>query len=450
MARMYNTGGATSDIGANQLQDFYYQRKALEDLKKEEYFLPLASVEGMPKHHGKKIKLYHYIPLLDDRNVNDQGIDAAGALLTATLWYVFIDGALVPDAIVTANSDGFADEATAVAAVAAAVSATTITQTTADTYAITLGTGNLYASSKDVGTIAAKLPPLTEAGGKVNQVGFTRVELEGELDKFGFHDTYTQESIDFDSDPELMMHVNREMLRGAIEMTEDALQIDLLNSATTERFAGAATSKVTVSGESGGVTEISYEDLAALNVDLDDLRCPKETKIISGTRMVDTKTIPASRAMYIGSELQQSFERMTDYHSERAFIPVEKYAAGTTTMRGEIGSVGRFRIIVVPEMMHFASKGAAVSTDAGYRNDGTNYHVYPALVVGSESFTTIGFKTSGGSSKFTIYHKKPGLESADAYNNPFGEKGFMSIKWYYGFLALRAERLAVIYSVART
>ena len=30
--------------------------------------------------------------------------------------------------------------------------------------------------------------------------------------------------------------------------------------------------------------------------------------------------------------------------------------------------------------------------------------------------------------------------------NPYGEKGFYSIKWYYGFLAMRPERLGVIWT----
>ena len=46
--RVYNTGGDTSTIGADQLQDFYYQKKALIELKKEQYFLPMASAVGMP------------------------------------------------------------------------------------------------------------------------------------------------------------------------------------------------------------------------------------------------------------------------------------------------------------------------------------------------------------------------------------------------------------------
>ena len=63
------------------------------------------------KHFGKTIKIHEYVPLLDERNVNSQGIDATGAVI--------------------AN-------------------------------------GNLYGSSKDIGTITARLPTLTEEGGRVN------------------------------------------------------------------------------------------------------------------------------------------------------------------------------------------------------------------------------------------------------------------------------------------
>ena len=52
MAREYGaiTAAASvagSDIG-NQLQTYYYQKKALIELKKEMYFGPMASVIGMP------------------------------------------------------------------------------------------------------------------------------------------------------------------------------------------------------------------------------------------------------------------------------------------------------------------------------------------------------------------------------------------------------------------
>ena len=106
-------GNGTS-IGASQLNPHYYERKALIEKRKEQYFGQLASVKDMPKNSGKQIKKYHIIPLLDDQNINDQGIDAAGA---------------------------------------------------------TIANGNLYGSSKDIGLIPGKLPVLSETGGRVNRVG---------------------------------------------------------------------------------------------------------------------------------------------------------------------------------------------------------------------------------------------------------------------------------------
>ena len=43
--------------------------------------------------------------------------------------------------------------------------------------------------------------------------------------------------------------------------------------------------------------------------------------------------------------------------------------------------------------------------------------------------------------------KMPGRETADR-NEPYGETGFSSIKWYYGILIRRPERLAVAKVVA--
>ena len=394
--QIYGTG-SDSTIGS-QLQSHYYQKKALVDLQKEKYFTQVADTIAMPKNMGKTIKRYHYLPLLDDSNINDQGIDAAGA--------------------VVAN-------------------------------------GNLYGSSKDIGSITSKLPQISETGGRVNRVGFTRIELTGTLEKYGFFEEYTQESLDFDSDAELEMHINREMIFGANEITEDLLQIDLLNSAGVVRYPGAASSLATLSGNTGSVTEVSYSDLAKLDIDLTNNRCPKQTKIITGSRMTDTKVIPSARLLYMGSEMQPTIEKMVDYHGNPAFIPLAHYADAGTEINGEIGAVGSFRIIVVPEMMHRNGTstgsppvGVAVTTNAGYRVTGTRYNAYPLLVVGSESFTTIGFQTSGKNVKFKIYHKKPGETIADR-NDPYGETGFMSIKFYYGFMPLRTERIAVIWSVAQ-
>jgi len=493
-------GSNESTIGP-QLRVDYYQKKALIEAKKEQYFSQLADVTAMPKNMGKKIKRYHYLPLLDDANINDQGIDASGASVNqrVSIPVTTSDGSIPIGSPFYAYSVGqtryiTGEGATAAAAADAAIASfnlwaeeatsggglgLTLVGTTedlkfadainsSDGLAYALGyrfgahedattidalavaeSGNLYGSSKDVGTITGKLPSLSETGGRVNRVGFKRIELEGTIDKFGFFDEYTQESMDFDTDAELEMHITREAVMGANEITEDALQIDLLNGAGVIRYAGAATSTATLSGETGGVTEVTYTDLMKLSIDLDNNRCPKNTKIISGSRMIDTKTIDAARYMYVGSELIPTLRGMVDLHDNPAFIQVQQYANAGNVAVGEIGSVDQFRIIVVPEMMHWDDAGAAVTTNDGYRESGGNYNVYPMLVVGSGSFTTIGFQTDGKTVKFKITHKKPGPETADSYNDPYGEMGFYSIKWYYGTMILRPERLALVKTVAQ-
>ena len=390
--------------GSDQMNTFFWLKKAIIESRKEQFFMPLSSTINMPKHYGKTIKVFEYVPLLDDRNVNDQGIDATGAVI--------------------AN-------------------------------------GNLYGSSKDIGTITNKLPTLTENGGRVNRVGFTRLTREGSIHKFGFFTEFTQEALDFDSDDGLKEHLSRELLNGAVQLTEAVLQRDLLAAAGTVLFAGAATSDAEVTGEivpavPGTSPEIpasvvTYQNLMRLDQILNDNRTPKQTKIIVGSRMIDTKTIPSGRVMFIGSELVPLVRGMTDLFGNEAFIPVQQYGDAGTIMNGEIGSVDAFRIIVVPEMLHWAAAGDDVVDNPGYRTsmDGSDekYDIYPMLVVGDDSFVTIGFQTDGKTVKFSVMTKMPGRETADR-NDPYGETGFSSIKWYYGILIKRPERIGLVKTVA--
>lgn len=394
MAQQYNdpntTASSIEGAGSSQMNTFFWQRKALVEAKKEMFFMPLADTVTMPKHYGKEIRAYHYIPLLDDRNVNDQGIDANGS---------------------------------------------------------TISNGNLYGSSKDIGTIDAKLPTLTENGGRVNRVGFTRVQRTGSITKFGFFHEFTNESLDFDSDAELYSHLSREMVEGATQLSEAVLQKELLAGAGVVVYAGDATDDASVSGESADPAVADYADLMRLARILNDNRTPKQTKVITGSRMIDTKTISSGRVLYIGSELESIVKGMKDLFGNAAFVPVHKYADAGNVLNGEIGTIDQFRIVVVPEMLHWAGEGAAVTANPGYEDDGTNYNIYPMLCVGGGSFTTVGFQTGGKDMKFKITTKMPGKQTADR-NDPYGELGFSSIKWYHGTMILRPERLAIVKTLA--
>jgi len=431
MAQVYNTpsstaSGTASAIGPQARTDFYF-KKALIKVRDIQYFMPLADVRAMPKHHGKTIKQDVYHPLLDDLNTTDQGIDADGLIQTSTKFMAWNATGVVQ----TGGTGWTAASATHQGYYATSANAVTAAGTGGSTKQLY---GNIYGSSKDVGVIADRLPALTENGGRVNRVGFTRTQITGSLIKQGFFTEYTQESLDFDSDSELLSHITEEMMVGATELTEAQLQKDLINEATTNgtvQYPGVVTTKATVAAA------VDYDDLMTLSIALDNNKTPKQTKIISGSRMTDTKTVNGGRVMYIGPDLIPLVRKMKGIDSSSAvgsgFVGVEKYADATNVLNGEIGSVDQFRFVVVPEMLYDQGGGAA------------GVDIYPMLCVGDGSFTTIGFQTNGKTLKFTTTHKRPGRETADV-NDPYGEKGFYSIKWYYGFMALRPERLGILWT----
>ena len=174
MANAYNSpsssaSGTASGIGAQARTDFYF-KKALIKVRDIQYFMPLADVRAMPKHHGKTIKQDVYQPLLDDLNTTDQGIDADGLIQNSAKFMAW-------NAAGTLQSGG-----TGYTAATATHAGFYATQANATTAAGTGGStkqmyGNLYGSSKDIGVIADRLPALTEHGGRVNRVAVSYTHL---------------------------------------------------------------------------------------------------------------------------------------------------------------------------------------------------------------------------------------------------------------------------------
>ena len=396
MALIYGDGTNSSveATGNSQIRQDYFDKKAVIDVQDEMYLQKLSGTTNMPKHYGETIKKYKYIPLLDDENDNSQGLDTSGSAIAA---------------------------------------------------------GNIYGSSRDIGTINSKLPDLSETGGRVNRVGFTRKQITASIVNRGFFFEWSKDAMNFDTDAELKMHLTREAVRGASQINEDVLYITLVNNAGVNYFAGSATSIATITGEVDDETAAvpTYTDLLNLDIELTNNKCPRDTKMITGSRMIDTKTVRSARYMFISPDVEISFRAMTDLAGEPAFVDVNKYAMANkdgkyiNTLNGEIGMVGPFRIVVHPNAVMRSGAGAAVTNNlAGLRNDGSNYDVYPCLIVGSEAFTHVGFEFGAGTKgKFKTNTMMP--EQNRSSQDPYGKTGFTAIEFWNGVLVNRPEWLAV-------
>ena len=387
--------GTPSDIGPQAVLH-KYEKQALVDARQKQYLHQIApSAKSIPRNMGKTIVQDLYVPILDDRNTYAEGLAADG---------------------------------------------------------VTVVSGNLYGSSKNTATITSRLPIITENSGRANKVGLTRLQRTATLTRLGMFLEWTDEAEQFDSDSGLVGHFSTELVNGACKVSEDLLMMHLLAGAGTIRYAGTATSKATTTGDGATPSAIRYADVQALSIMLDNAETPKSFKMFTGTRLVDTRTIGSARPAFIGTELQPAIEAMTDSHGDPAFIPVHKYAAGGAVLNGEIGTLYHFRVVVHPDMQH--DTGAALGTNGannGFQyNDLTTdtYKIFPFLVVGDDSFATVGFQTTQNGTKFNIIINKPGAGMA-TLDNPYGNKGFSSIQWYYATLIQRPERLGLIWSVAK-
>jgi N4-gp56 family major capsid protein len=394
--------GTPSDIGTQEVVK-YLNRKAIIEAVKYSHFSKLSSTQNMPAHYGKTFTKYRYYPLISDLNVNLQGIDAAGAALTGA-------GGGNP------------------------------------------GYGNLYGSSRDFGVITAKIPLVTEGADRVNRVGITRASVSANLTRVGFFADWTDESTHFDSDMAMRSHFTDELVKGAEQLKEALLQLDLINGAGVVRYAGTATSLVTVSAEGAGAAIIDYNDVIRLSIALDSNRAPKRFTILKGSTLTDTATVNGSRALFIPPELITTFMEMKNSNDTEMFVPVEKYASQTTVLEGEIGAVAGFRVIVHQEMIKHNGltlvAGAAVSSNPGYYATGSFYDVFNCLAVCAESFMSLGFQTNSPEApKFNLVIKPPGPAMV-TLDNPYGNKGLASIQFYYGTLVERSDWIGLLRGVA--
>ena len=390
MTTKYNSPyhGTDSTVG-KQMRDFVWNKLAIEYIKKDMVFSNMSSAEMLPKNMGKTLKKYKYLPILDSNNTYPDGLDANGAKVT----------------------------------------------------------GNLYGSSRDMDTITNALPSIGEVAGRVHKVGRVREMIESDIFKYGMFMEYTAESTEFDTESNLRERDRRELAYAANLVYEDLLQLDLINQAGHTIYGGLATTTAEMTGNEGATASvITYGTLKRADEILFDADCPEDTAIIEGSSYTDTRVIDRARYMITSKAMVNYFKSLTDDFAQQAWIPRQSYAAAGNLIPNEEGTIGAFRVVSNKQMM--TAKGAAVTTNDGYRNDGTNYTIHHALIIGSGAFSTLGFRlnTISGSvyAGNMLFLDTPPTQT---HANPYGDVGVLSVQWFYGTLVEHPEWIVCLRSL---
>ena len=423
----FNDGGyttPTSSVGV-QFNEKFWSKVAVKAARRYMTFSQLGEQLIQPKNYGDTIVKYAEVPIIHQLNINDQGIDANGAVLIKNKWYSYdVNGAML------APTTGSATKEAALAVVG--------------TVTIKSGNGNMWGGDNSISVIKGSFPVLGEEGGKVNAVGMIRQQLTAKVTEFGFHIPFTQKMIDMDSETGLLARMAQEVGIAQGEIREKQIQLGLIAASETNRvIAGDAGSISAI----GAADLVEFQDIRAMEQSLKFARVPKQTKIIDGSTNYGTTVVGAGYTAFVGQELYPTLEDMT-YGGVNVWKPVESYAAAGTIMENEIGKIHNTRFIEVMEMAKYDGAGA-ISTDATDDTDAANryqtnnhYDVFPILYVGTDSFGTVGFEGD-------VARVNTIMPKADAYNDPFGKKGAISISWYFGLLVYRAERIRQILSAAK-
>jgi len=383
-----NSRGNEADTGQYepQLVPYFFHKKAVLDIYKDMVWQQILSDSiGLPANSGTKIKGYRYLPLLDKRNLNDQGIDGGG--------FQVQDGNIYGS---VSDPNG-----------------------AADSIEFNRATGNGIGNEV----------PLGEFGGRVNRVGFSRVSYEGEIYKSGFFFEWSRDSVSFDSDAQLYQNMTKLSMEAANEIVENQTQRDIVSKAGTI-IDGAA---------------LSYDLLMQMYDALYDKRVPEQTSIIAGSARTDTKVVGSGYFVYVSHSTVRKLENLKDNDGNKVWVGVEHYAYANPktgkleSAQGEVGKIGPFRFIRVrnmnlPVKYNPTTKKIELQTGKDMM-----------VVVGQDAVKGITLHTDKrGKGRYEIIVKKPGYKTADRHD-PYGQTGFYSIQWWSGSISQRPERIVACY-----
>jgi N4-gp56 family major capsid protein len=421
----------------------FVSKAVVEQPTRKRFFSKLGKVSNMPDNHGDTFTMEVKIPVFHPENIIDGNVDASTAELIKNVFYAYdANGVLI--GTFDANDylgDSLGDATAARAAAQADAEGTTGVAT------VKAGAGTLLYANASFSLVNGPIVPLGEDGGVINLIN-SRSKLISA--KVGFHGTavvYTTRSMKLDSRVKLLAQKIKDLSRATAEMQEMQAQHSILAAAEVNTMIASATA--TSKSQMTSADLLTWDALEAFEMDLRNNDVPMQTEIITGVAKLDTVTVDEAWPVYVHQSMIPTLRSIKGPGDVLLWEPRNKYAAGTTLLDGEIGAIGNFRFISVPDMQVYKGLGGKVdddSADAAVKanrwQSGGYYDVFPLVVVGDDAHTTVKFNGSN----VTAEHVKP---TRDVHNDLYKSKGAVVSEWTYGMLVYRPERIKSLLAVSK-
>lgn len=210
-----------------------------------------------------------------------------------------------------------------------------------------------------------------------------------------------------------------------VGLLREMIRYGELKAGTNVYYAGG-TSRATVA------SSITYNLLSKVARTLLANHGKLVTSILAASANFNTSAVEASYLVFCHTDCEHDIRNLAD------FISVREYASGKKVHDMELGSVGRFRFVVSPELSAYADSGAAVAGTGLYSTTGTSADVYPMIVVAQDAWGDVALR---GASSIDPIWLPPGQKDK---NDPGGQRGYVGAKFYQAAKVLNQGWMAVV------
>ena len=155
-----------------------------------------------------------------------------------------------------------------------------------------------------------------------------------------------------------------------------------------------------------------------------------KTKILAPGPAYDTSAIEAGFVVFCHTDCEHDVRLLPD------FVPVAKYGNRSPINEYELGSQGRYRFIVSPELAPYIDAGAAVGSTGLKSTGGTYVDVYPMIVCAEDCVYDVALNTN-----FDVTHIKASQKTKE---DPFGQRGYVGASFWSAALVANNGWMGVI------